>query len=175
MSREVRMIPAGWEHPRFTVENAPFPAAIGKYIPLESGDVAAEIAEWDMKAAKWAEGLRFDFGNEKFIPIEEENRHLTYAEWAEDRPDPARYMPQWKPEECNLFALYETTSEGTPKTPGFPTLESLADYLVANNITYFADYTCSWAEWMKILNDGKSFGMEITVYPDGTSSAPRPA
>jgi hypothetical protein len=51
---------------------------------------------------------------------------------AEGRADPSKpyyglpMMPRWKPEELSHVQYYEATSEGTPLSPAFPTVEELA-------------------------------------------------
>lgn len=48
MGREVRMVPAGWEHP--VDEN-------GEFIPLLTGSFSEELAEWQEGKRQWEKGL----------------------------------------------------------------------------------------------------------------------
>ena len=50
------------------------------------------------------------------------------------------------------FQLWETTSEGSPTSPVFETLEALCEWCEANATT-FASYTATKDEWWKMLND----------------------
>jgi hypothetical protein len=50
------------------------------------------------------------------------------------------------------YQMWENTSEGSPQTPVFKTLEELAEYC-AENCTTFADYKATKEEWHKMLND----------------------
>ena len=54
MGREVRMVPADWQHP--VDEN-------GFYAPLLAGPWSKRVADWDLAAAKWAEGFEEDYSN----------------------------------------------------------------------------------------------------------------
>lgn len=50
--------------------------------------------------------------------------------------------------------MYETTSEGTPISPAFATPEELAQWLVDNNASAFADQTASYEAWLRIACGG---------------------
>lgn len=52
MGREVRMVPANWQHPK---------DKSGKYIPLFGHSFAREAANWDVESAKWNAGERPDY------------------------------------------------------------------------------------------------------------------
>ena len=50
------------------------------------------------------------------------------------------------------YQLWETTTEGSPESPVFETLEELCEWC-EENATTFASYTASKEEWMKMLDD----------------------
>lgn len=51
------------------------------------------------------------------------------------------------------YQMWETTSEGSPSSPVFATLESLCEWC-ADNATTFADFKATKEKWMKMLGDG---------------------
>lgn len=106
MGREVRRVPANWEHPKN--EN-------GNYIPMFGRSFAQEVADWDEAAAKWEQGLKSDWqGGWKPKDADET---FPYSEWAGDRPVESDYMPDWPESERTHYQMYEDTSEGTPISP----------------------------------------------------------
>lgn len=56
----------------------------------------------------------------------------------------------FEPPKGNGFQLWETTSEGSPISPVFSTIESLCDWC-AENASTFAHFKVSAQEWMKML------------------------
>lgn len=72
------------------------------------------------------------------------DEHPEYAdEW---EYDPADYMPEIPEGTPYGFQLYETTSEGTPVSPVFGTLEELAQWCEAG-ATVFADHRWTAEQW----------------------------
>ncbi len=51
------------------------------------------------------------------------------------------------------YQLWENTSEGSPQTPVFRTLDELCEYAAAH-CTTFASFTATKNEWRKMLDDG---------------------
>lgn len=147
MGRDIRRVPANWQHPKD--EN-------GRYIPLLDGSFKDELAKWEEGNKKWQAGLRESWiSDEKWIPLVENELNMTYSEWAGNKPEEEDYMPYWSEEEKTHIQLYETTSEGTPKTPVFAAddFEKLCEY-AAKYVTTFADYKASKEEWMQMLRNG---------------------
>jgi len=64
----------------------------------------------------------------------------------------AEAWTEYPPPEGNGFQLWETTSEGSPVSPVFGTLEELCEW-AAENATTFADFKASKEEWMKMLDE----------------------
>lgn len=66
-----------------------------------------------------------------------------------------RLHDEWKriePPTGDGYQLWETTSEGSPKSPVFATFEELCEWC-AENATTFAHYKATKEEWMKMLDD----------------------
>ncbi len=139
MGREVRRVPAGWEHPK---------NPNGNYIPLFGGSFANEAAEWDQGATKWAEGLRDDY-NGGWMP-KDDDQNYTYEEWAGSRPVADHYMPDWPEDQRTHLQMYEDTSEGTPISPVMKTPEALAAWLAENNASAFGDMTATYEQWLNV-------------------------
>ena len=80
-----------------------------------------------------------------------------------DCSEDARYCIWYNPELRKLwhrevpkgegYQLWENTTEGSPSSPVFKTLEELCEY-AEDNCTVFADIKISKEEWMQKLNDG---------------------
>ena len=107
MGREIRMVPKDWQHPKD--DN-------GQYKPLHNYSFKQCHAEWVEGFMQWQKGYRMH-GNDGWIPIEDEYKHLTFSEWDGDEPKSDEYMPDFKPEEATFLMMYENTSEGTPISP----------------------------------------------------------
>ena len=173
MGREVRMVPANWQHPKYTEGSAPYPRAVGHYIPMNEGGYTHAAAEWDEGHAKWGDGLVQSYGNgEEWVPKTDE--HVgRYTEYAGPRPSPDDYMPDWPEAERTHLMMYEDTSEGTPISPAFATPEELARWLVDNDASAFADQTATYEQWLAMINRGwaPSAVIQGGVMTSGVASA----
>lgn len=117
MGREIRRVPADWEHPRYTKENAPYDNRIGEHIPMYDDDYDSACEKWYAEAAS-------------FTP---KDYAKYYHEYAGSPPDEESYRARkWTEEEATHWVVYQTVSEGTPVTPAFATKEELIEYLVKN-------------------------------------------
>lgn len=121
MGREIRRVPADWEHPRYTADNCTDRRQIGQYMPLYDNDYESAAREWIAGFDEHRAGK----GNEWAV------RECAYY-WEYCKPPTAeRYRTRkWAPEEATYYQMYQTVNEGTPMTPPMPTLEALVDYLV---------------------------------------------
>jgi len=117
MSREIRRVPAGWEHPKDKA---------GNYQPLYDEDYETVITEWINNHNLWLGGKHPD----QIKCPERMKEYKYYAEWSDNPPMIEYYRPRWTDEERTHYQVYETVSEGTPLTPAFATKEELIDYLV---------------------------------------------
>lgn len=184
MGREVRMVPPDWQHPRYTVDNAPFPRAVGRYIPAFDRDYEASYEEWrDEDVPRWLEGrslwleegvvVGYSGRYRKTIaevvakeaqrgPVPE---NPTYEWWAGEHPAAPRssgYMPQWPAEQRTHYMMYEDTSEGTPISPAFATPHELAKWLAETGASVFGSQTASYEEWLAITMGRPSLGLLIS-------------
>ena len=124
MGREVRKVPASWEHPK---------NYDGNYKPLFGGSYSADAAEFLEKAK--TEGLQ------------------EALEWM-CCPDKNDYMPEWPDSERTHLMMYENTSEGTPISPAFETPEELARWLADNNASAFGSETATYEQWLRVCKRG---------------------
>lgn len=148
MSREIRRVPKTWQHPVEWVD-----------VPVWSGDVPSRP---EMR-------YRPMFPHEKYAEhlADYHADRLTYPEDIdEEPPDPTRYAPDFSevPEEEMGYCLYETTSEGTPKTPVFDTVEEVARWAADHHVTSFASRTATYEEWLTALT-GPSWGLSAVYTP----------
>lgn len=143
MGREVRRVPATWEHPK---------DERGKEIPLHDG-YNKRLADWDERNAKWAEGLRDDWkGGWKSLDADE--RNMSFVEWDGERPQQDEYMPDWPEAERTHFQMYETCTEGTPISPVMETPELLARWLADNGASSFGNQTATYEQWLGMIGEG---------------------
>lgn len=139
MGREVRRVPANWQHPK---------DERGRFIPLFDGaDYERRASDWDEGAAKWARGEFPDYAGE-------ESKKLTYEEWKGERPKAEDYMPNWPDSERTHYMMYEDTSEGTPISPAFATPEELARWLADAGASAFGSSTASYEAWLRVAEGG---------------------
>lgn len=144
MGREVRKVPANWQHPKDDD---------GKYIPLYGRPYDNSAEEWDIAWQKWQDGFVEDYSTKGWKP-KDEGHDGRYTEWAGPRPSPDDYMPNWPDDDRTHFMMYEDTSEGTPISPAFATPEELARWLVDNNASAFAGQTASYESWLRVARGG---------------------
>jgi hypothetical protein len=130
MGREVRRVPADWQHPHYE----PWEGREG-YKPLMDGD--AYQADHDGFIEKLnAEGLQ------------------AAIDYYGQAPDLSDYMPCWPTEQRTHFMMYEDTTEGTPISPAFATPEGLAQWLVDNNVSSFGGMTAPYEAWLRVARGG---------------------
>jgi len=87
----------------------------------------------------------------------------TYAS-----PEAEAAAENWQPTEPPAgdgYQLWENTSEGSPTSPVFSTLDELCAW-AAENATTFADFHASAADWKRMLSEGTVAHTEQA--PDGT-------
>ena len=148
MGREVRRVPADWQHP--------IDPATGRYKPLFEGkDFAERLRKWNEENAKWSRGEFPDYADEA-------NRKMTYSEWDGDQPKSCDYMPAWPDAERTHLMMYEDTSEGTPISPAFATPEELARWLADTNASAFGNDGASYEAWLRIAQGGWAPSMVFT-------------
>lgn len=147
MGREVRRVPANWQHPKQQVFNHCTLCMEDTYRPLHRGEkYQPDVDKWDEECAKWKAGWRPDC-------CTAEDCDLTYKQYEEQRPHRDDYMPNWPIEDRTHLMMYENTTEGTPISPAFATAEELARWLTDNNATWFASSTCTYETWLRVCLD----------------------
>ena len=125
-----RWVPADWQHPTHEVFDHQIGDTVERYTPLYPGeDYAPAAAKFLAKAN--ADGLQ------------------EAVEWC-GCPDQNDYMPDWPAEQRTHLMMYEDTTEGTPISPAFQTPQELAQWLVDNNATVFAEFTASYECWLQL-------------------------
>ena len=127
MGREIRRVPPGWQHPKYTQDDAPGPDWIGHERPLYDRDYETACEGWLAACDHWRAGTHpaqlKGYGQD----------YKYYWDYENGPPDRDSYRAEkWAPEEATWYQMYETVSEGTPVTPAFATKEELVEYLVAH-------------------------------------------
>ena len=146
MGRELRKVPEGWEHPKNND---------GSYQPMYDRFYGDALNDWLKENQQWEDGTHPDLVDHP----ERKEKYPFFAMWDGGPPDVNYYQTKkYKPEELTHIQLYETTSEGTPKSPVFKAneLEKLCEY-AAKNCTTFADFKITKEEWFRMLSDGFVF------------------
>jgi hypothetical protein len=151
--RQLRRVPKDWQHPRYTIEDAPDPSEVGEYKPLIDGrQLARDLQKWDEGAAQWDRGfVRAELPTERWRPRGEEE-YGTYADYEGERPKPDDYTPDWPESQRTHWMLYYVTTGGTPLSPAFPSAEQLARWLSDHHESVFADCVPSYEQWLSILS-----------------------
>lgn len=119
MGREIRRVPADWEHPKVSKFDSRTMRLVESSQPLHDKSFSQVAREWMDKARAWDDGAD---------PHKAD--HPFYWQWDGPPPDQKCYRPDWPEGTATHYQVYETVSEGTPVTPHFATKEELIDYLV---------------------------------------------
>lgn len=135
MGREVRKVPANWQHPK--KEN-------GDYQPMNNYSYEETFNEWLEERNEFKEqnnGWKDKDGN-------------AFEDLYGKAPVSRYYMPDWNEEEKTHFMMYENISEGTPISPAFATEEELARWLADNkaNAGYYSNAT--YEQWLSAIKRG---------------------
>lgn len=124
MGREIRRVPANWQHPKRTEFNYLKMRDEKSFQPLHNKPYISAISEWIRDHLLWQRGEHPDQQGD------DRSEYQYYAQWGDGPPNVEYYRPEWKPEEMTRYQVYETVSEGTPVTPPFETQAELIEYLV---------------------------------------------
>lgn len=120
MGHVARRVALDWEHPK---------DAHGEFVPLHDGfGLTERQAAWDAESKKWDEGFRDDFRG-GWIRKNAAEQDMDFDEWHGKRPDPADHMPEWAPDQCVGWMMYENVTEGTPLSPVCKTPIELAMWM----------------------------------------------
>ena len=142
MGREIRRVPANWEHPKNDKG----------YIPLFNG-FSKRWADWKEGQVQWDAGMRTDFRG-GWQPRRRAELSMSYIEWDGKKPIAEEYMPEWLEEQRTHLMMYETCTEGTPISPAFETPEELARWLADNGASAFGDQTATYEKWLDCCRQG---------------------
>ncbi len=134
MGREVRRVPADWQHPK--------DEHTGRFKPLYEGD-RYEPRRKDFEEKLAAEGMQ------------------AAIDWCGNPPNKEDYMPDWPEAEKTHLMMYEDTSEGTPISPAFKTPEELARWLADNGASSFGGMTASYEAWLNVARGGWAPSMVV--------------
>lgn len=158
MGREVRRVPADWQHPKEQVLEWSAGRMVERYKPLLPGEsYQAQVDGWDEECAKWKAGWRPDYCDDA------ESRAMCYEQYNGQRPHRDNYMPNWPESERTHYMMYEDTSEGTPISPAFETPEELAHWLAETGASAFGDGGASYEGWLRVANGGYAPSMVVTA------------
>lgn len=117
MSREIRKVPKGWQHPKNE----------RGYQPVNDEYYLDALSQWITNHNLWLKGEHPDQLNALYRT----NDYKFYAEWGGNAPEVEYYRTaNWTPEEASCFQYYEIVSEGTPLSPVFDNLIELENWLV---------------------------------------------
>lgn len=139
MGREIRMVPAGWEHPK---------DERGRYRPLYDASYREAAEKWVSEFLQWTRGEHPDQGKDWSGGF--------YWEYAGSPPEEEMHHPAWT-EPADHFQIYETVSEGTPVSPVFASRDALAEWLVSQGYSRAAAESFAkdgWAPSMVVMTGG---------------------
>lgn len=164
MGREVRMVPADWQHPK-EYDNV---RREERYVPLHDGRgnaYAEAVKEWDLEWSQWQIGLVKNYGDPAKPWRDKEGDEVgrQYTWYSGRRPSPDDYMPNWSEDQRTHYMMYEDTTEGTPKSPAFATPEELARYCADNNVSAFGYEGASYEAWLRVCKGGYAPSMVISL------------
>lgn len=146
MGRELRKVPAGWDHPK---------TSDGKFQPMFNEFYGDAMDTWIKAHNDWLAGTHSDLIDDPSL----KEKYPFYAMYHGGCPDVEYYhTKKYTEAELTHIQLYETTSEGTPKGPVFRAdeFEKLCEW-AAVNATTFASFKATKEEWMKMLSNGLVF------------------
>lgn len=153
MGREVRRVPQNWQHPK---------DESGHFIPLYGDCYSEAVARWEEGKKKWDEGLIEDYKG-GWESAGGRNLTMTWEEWTGECPVPEDYFPDWNVGTRTHYQMYETTTEGTPISPVMASPQELAQWLVDNNASAFADQTASYDAWLRVCEGGYACSGVVTA------------
>lgn len=137
MGREIRKVPANWDHPK-KVDHY----GRERMQPMFDDTFASAASEWKENFLKWEAG-------ERPSHFTDEEKDYEYWEWESSPPDREYYRP-WSDDEATWFQAWETVSEGTPVSPPFETEDELIQYL-ADNGDFWDQKRCKEPDWEAIF------------------------
>jgi hypothetical protein len=168
MSREVRRVPADWQHPRWAHDELVTSQAhlAGRYQPCVDADYESACREWYADAALWCRGEHPD--QQKQPRPSYLANYRWYHEWHAPPHRKCHRERAWTPEEATHYQVYETVTEGTPITPVFATLEEMVEHLVRYGTDWDDDRAHpGWDRAAAVAFAGAGHAMSAVVGPSG--------
>lgn len=157
MSREMRRVPADWQHPQVTKFSFGSPSlSRTSFVPLLSYETFLN------RRRHLKEAMAGQANNPNFNLVEIIQNIMGEG---------AMFMPDFG-DKATHYMMYETCSEGTPISPAFATPEELARWLTDNRACAFGDMTATYEQW---LRTAKGNGECVGLTMDLESGASEPA
>ena len=154
MGREVRRVPAGFQHPRVRRRDRDGTTTMA-YRPCHDRTFREATEEYDANRRLWEAGTHPDQQQDRDTPE-------RYDDWAGPRPDKRCHLPDdFDRENATGWCLYENVTEGTPITPVFGTADELIDHLATVGTAFGEQPTREQAE--ALVRSGRA--------PSGTVTA----
>jgi len=158
MGREVRRVPANWNHPT----DGTYSNGEVRYRSLFAGPYSEAAAQWDKENEAWLRGMTIDFFTGEEQPKSAAAlQYDSFSDWDCERPNVDNYMPEWQDAEKTHYMMYETTSEGSPISPAFETPEQLAQWLADNEASAFGNMTADYDHWLRVAKGGFAPSMVV--------------
>lgn len=151
MSRSVRRVPMDWQHPK-SYQGRKRKLNFTSLFDGSGGAYRKEAEAFVKDCAAWDNGTHADLIGRPELKTE----YPFFWEWGSPPPDPDMYMPDFPPEQCIGWQMYETTSEGTPLSPVMDSPESLARWLADNKASAFAGNSATYEEWLNMIRIGRA-------------------
>jgi hypothetical protein len=146
MGREIRRVPANWEHPK---------NGNGKHQPMYYRFYGDALNEWLDNKTKWDNGTHHDLIEDPSL----KEKYPNYADWSGEAPNKKYYRQvEFSEDDLTHIQLYENVTEGTPMTPVFKAdeFEKLCEY-ASKNCYIFGHQKASKDDWMLLLSDESAF------------------
>lgn len=159
LSRGVRRVPLGYEHPKVEKFNGLQMRYVESYQPVFDAFYVPTVREWLAEWEAWQKGEHPD--------QREDPPACSFEEWNGNGPDPDFYYPgeAW-PEGAEMgICMYESVSEGTPISDVYPDTpegrRAMAEQIARNDTSITRAMTV--ADWLEVINSqtGAPFGTHI--------------
>jgi hypothetical protein len=162
MGREVRRVPANWQHPTQRCEHSPW-----------KGGCDYARAHGGLCLKPLMKGYKLD--KQEFEAMQAKKGLQAAIDYFGRAPDKNDYVPDWKKKEATWFQVYETVSEGTPVTPPFATREELVEHLCTQKDFWGDGPVSRKAATAFVMEDGwaPSMSLENGVVTAGIEQAGR--
>jgi hypothetical protein len=152
MGREIRRVPADWQHPRQRCRHSPWGGGCDEakahggecYKPLYDQPFREHAREWMDDCLAWDNGTHEDLQSDAAL----KEQYPFYWMWNGGPPDESYYRPEWPEGSATHYQIYETVSEGTPVSPVFASLEELANWLVSQGTSRAAADAFAHSGWV---------------------------